>query len=80
MVQTIHGLKGNSLTWGFQDVCDIFIVRHWVQKAYRKAEHRITRGKYRVPCLKIDVVCDLDLIVWSLFCGFPRMLNDLNIL
>lgn len=45
-----------------------------------KAEHDITVAKDKVLCLKMEVVCDLDMKVWSLFCGLSGMLNDINIL
>lgn len=52
----------------------------WELCACPKAEHGITVGKDQALSLKMELVCDLDIRVWSLFCGLPGMLNDLNVL
>ena len=37
-------------------------------------------GKDGSPTLRMEVICDMDLWIWSFQFGLPRVLNDLNIL
>lgn len=38
------------------------------------------QGKEKGNTIRMEVVCDADLWIWSLYAGLPGMLNDLNIL
>jgi Plant transposon protein len=44
-----------------------------------KALQGIHVGKDGVPVLRMEVICDLNLWIWSSLFGFPGMMNDLNI-
>lgn len=37
-------------------------------------------GKEGKPTLRMEIICDLNLRIWSLFSGLPGHLNDINIL
>jgi Plant transposon protein len=43
------------------------------------AEHGIYKGKERKPCVRMEIVCDDTLRIWSLFFGSPGSNNDINI-
>jgi Plant transposon protein len=45
-----------------------------------KALQGIHVGKDGDPVLRMEVVCDLDIWIWSSTFGFPGMMNDQNIL
>jgi Plant transposon protein len=40
----------------------------------------VLSGKEGTPCLRMEVVCDLDLWIWHFQFGLPGAYNDLNIL
>ena len=52
----------------------------WTWKNCPKALQGIMKGKDGVPSVRMEVICDLDLWVWSFQFGMPGALNDLNIL
>jgi Plant transposon protein len=52
----------------------------WFWKNAPKRRQGSLIGKDGNPCLRMEVICDLDLWVWSFQFGFPGMFNDLNIL
>lgn len=52
----------------------------WFWKNCPKALQGAMIGKDGKPCLRMEVVCDLDLWIWSFQFGLPGVLNDLNIL
>eukprot|EP00171_Calliarthron_tuberculosum_P004333 IDg4333t1 len=52
----------------------------WVWKNAPKAMQRSLVGKDGVPVLRSEVICDLDLWIWSFQFGLPGVLNDIDIL
>jgi Plant transposon protein len=52
----------------------------WFWKNAPKAMHGSLAGKDGKPTLRMEVICDLDLSIWSFQFGFPGVYNDLNIL
>ena len=52
----------------------------WYWKNAPKALQGSLCGKDSKPVLSAEVICDLDLWIWSFQFGLPGVLNDLNIL
>ncbi|CDF33411.1 unnamed protein product [Chondrus crispus] len=52
----------------------------WDWRNCPKALQGAMIGKDGTPTLRMEVICDLDLWIWSFQFGLPGVLNDLNIL
>ena len=52
----------------------------WTWKNCPKALQGAMNGKEGCPTLRMEVICDLDLWIWSFQFGLPGVFNDLNIL
>lgn len=65
---------------GFPDCIGCLDCAGWYWKNCPKALQGIMVGKDGKPSVRVEVVCSLDLWIWSYQFGLPRALNDLNIL
>ncbi len=45
-----------------------------------KALSGLLSGKDKVQKLKMEVICDLDLYIWHIFCGLSGTMNDIDVM
>lgn len=64
---------------GFPGRINCFDCSAWHWKNCPKALHDIMSGEDGKPIVQVEVVCSLDLWIWSFWFGLTGAMNDLNI-